>query len=178
DGVGATVASLTEGEPFNDVAARLDRPAEVTVGDVATWELPGPEILDTDNGAGETHACLHTPACDDLAALAAALSALEELRLLRAAGERTADARVLLTRAEEIGFVGAIGAARSGTMPKNARVLALENSRSFPHDSPIGGGPIVRVGDRISVFSPQLTSAVAAVAEDLFQRPAQPRANQ
>jgi putative aminopeptidase FrvX len=43
-------------------------------------------------------------------------------------------------------------------------LIALENSRSF-EDSPIGGGPIVRVGDRVSVFSPGLTGAVAKVAE-------------
>jgi len=45
-------------------------------------------------------------------------------------------------------------------------VIALENSRSFA-DSPIGGGPIVRVGDRMSTFSPSLTSAIAKRAEDV-----------
>jgi endoglucanase len=45
-------------------------------------------------------------------------------------------------------------------------VIALENSRSFA-DSPIGGGPIVRVGDRLSVFSPSLTAAVVKCAEGL-----------
>ncbi|MEZ6210535.1 MAG: hypothetical protein R3B46_04710 [Phycisphaerales bacterium] len=45
-------------------------------------------------------------------------------------------------------------------------MLALENSRSFA-ESPIGGGPIVRVGDRMSTFSPALTAAVCAVCETL-----------
>ena len=41
--------------------------------------------------------------------------------------------------------------------PDNARLLCLETSRSYP-ESPIGGGPILRVGDKLSVFSPALTN--------------------
>jgi endoglucanase len=62
-------------------------------------------------------------------------------------------------------------------MPKNSRIIALENSRSFP-ESPIHGGPIVRVGDRVSVFSPELTAAVAKVAETISGGPATPKASQ
>ncbi|CAN0596878.1 unnamed protein product, partial [Laminaria digitata] len=87
------------------------------------------------------------------------------------------DVRVLFTLAEEIGFVGAIGASRDGFMPKGSRIIALENSRAFP-DSPIHGGPIVRVGDRISVFSPELTGAVAKVAERIAGGPALPKASE
>ena len=64
--------------------------------------------------------------------------------------------------AEEVGFVGAIGAATNGLVPKNARLVCLENSRSFP-ESPIHGGPIVRVGDRMTVFSPDLTNDISAL---------------
>ena len=38
---------------------------------------------------------------------------------------------------------------------------------AVPAESPIGGGPIVRVGDRMSTFSPALTAAVCAVCETL-----------
>jgi endoglucanase len=62
-------------------------------------------------------------------------------------------------------------------MPQDARVIALENSRSFD-DSPIGGGPIVRVGDRMSIFSPGLTAAIAKLAEELSGGPAVPLASQ
>ena len=62
-------------------------------------------------------------------------------------------------------------------MPRGSRVIALENSRSFP-DSPIGGGPIVRVGDRLSIFTPWLTNACAKRAEELAGAPAQPTASQ
>jgi putative aminopeptidase FrvX len=118
----------------------------------------------------------HTNACDDLAAAASALGALDALRRMGEGGEPVPDVRLLFTRAEEVGFIGAIAACRHGTIPEDARVIALENSRSFD-DSPIGGGPIVRVGDRLSIFSPELTAAVASVAEKLGG-PALPRASE
>ena len=79
---------------------------------------------------------------------------VQQAEALMSAGQRDAalaHVALLFTRSEEIGFIGAIGAAREGTVPKGARLVCLENSRSFPHDSPIGAGPIVRVGDRLSV---------------------------
>lgn len=156
-------------DPFKSYLCDLDAETEAPhVGDIATWALPEAEILPHDHdGRPVEGGCLHTNACDDLAALAAALSAIDELRLARAKGEAVLDARVLLTRAEEIGFIGAIGASRDMFMPPQARIIALETSRSFHHDSPIGGGPIVRVGDRVSTFSPSLTASVAKVAEDI-----------
>lgn len=137
-------------------------------GDVATWRLAPAEVV------GDI---LHTHGCDDLSAVASALCTMDVLRVARAAGERVGHVSLLFTRAEEIGFIGAIAACKLGTIPKGARVLALENSRSFP-DSPIGGGPIVRVGDRISTFSPGLTAACAARAEETFANAAQPLASQ
>jgi len=138
-------------------------------GDIATWKLPPAEI--------DAEGILHTHACDDLVAAAAALCAMDDLLAARAAGATIGDARLLFTRAEEIGFVGAIAACRLGTIPARARVVALENSRAFP-DSPVGGGPIVRVGDRMSVFTPWLTAACAARAEQVFGHPATPTASQ
>lgn len=155
---------------FKSYLAELDSDeAEALVfDDVGTWELPQAEFID-----GQ----IHTNACDDLAAAAAALAAFDQLREAAAAGEKVGDVRVLFTRAEEIGFIGAIAACRHETMPKGSRVIALENSRSFA-DSPIGGGPIVRVGDRISIFDPQLTAAIAKRAETIAGGPAQPTAAQ
>lgn len=127
-------------------------------GDIATWELPPAEI--------DADGIVHTHACDDLAALAAAVSAFDTLLAARRAGRAVPDVRLLFTRSEEIGFTGAIAACRLGTMPAGSRIIALENSRSFP-DSPIGAGPIVRVGDRLSIFSPALTGACAKRAEQV-----------
>lgn len=160
-----TIASPTEapGAPFKSWLAELDAGAEgVLPGDAATWDLPPAAIRD---------GLLHAPACDDLAGAAAALAAVDVLiEDARAGGPHHGnsvarpDVQLLFTRAEEIGFAGAIAACRHGTIPRGARVIALENSRAFD-ESPIGGGPIVRVGDRLSIFSPGLTASIAAVAE-------------
>lgn len=103
----------------------------------------------------------HAPACDDLAGVAAALGALDRARNEPALRHFA----VLLTRAEELGFVGAIGAARDGTLPAGARILSIECSRSFA-DSPLGAGPIVRVGDASSVFDHRLTNLVSSAAKE------------
>lgn len=144
---------------------------DIRPGDIATWSLPPAEIDD----AG----IIHTNACDDLSTVAAAVSALDTLIAARAApgGGGGEDVRLLFTRSEEIGFTGAIAACKLKTIPKNARVVALENSRSFA-DSPIGGGPIVRVGDRLTVFSPGLTAACAKRAEEIAGHAASPTAAQ
>lgn len=158
---GRIVAVAEEAAPHRRVVVRLQgaRPPAIAPGDLGRWRLPAPRIRE---------GLLFTHACDDLAAVAAALAMLDRTSLdpaLRHVG-------VLLTRAEEIGFIGAIAAARGRSIPKGARLVCLENSRSFA-ESPVGGGPIVRVGDRLSVFTPELTNRVAAIAAALSaERPA------
>lgn len=152
----ATLSEAGPADPLRKCSATLDDAAaasSITPGDVAVWDLPDAQIID-----GE----LHAPACDDLAAAATAMCAIDEV------GESDTPAPVglLLTRAEEVGFIGAIAACRDGFIPQGARLLALENSRAFP-ESPIGAGPIVRVGDRMSVFDPALTGACARLCEAL-----------
>jgi len=164
--------SETEDRPFKQYRCECETAHGASVGDIASWDLPAQQIIDDEFGG-----ILHTDACDDLAAVAGALSAFDELRLAKQGGEDIADVRILFTLAEEIGFVGAIGACKAGFMPKGSRIIALENSRAFT-DAPIHGGPIVRVGDRVSVFSPELTAAVAKVAETISGGPATPKASQ
>ncbi|MDX2116456.1 MAG: M28 family peptidase [Planctomycetota bacterium] len=155
--VQAFVMEKIAAEPFAEwlleVRAPADAQRSIAPGDIARWELP-PPALEGD--------LVHTDACDDLSAVAAALATMERLR----SRPDAAHLKLLFTRAEEIGFVGAIAACKLQTMEPASRVIALENSRSFA-ESPIGAGPVVRVGDRISVFSPTLTAAVAKVAERL-----------
>jgi endoglucanase len=159
-------------EMFKRYRVRLDEGHStqgLTTRDIATWLLPEATI---------TEGLLSTPACDDLAAAAAALAAFDHLLRAKSAGHAVGrDFRVFFTRAEEIGFVGAIGACRHATIPDSAPIIALENSRAFD-DAPIGGGPIVRVGDRLTVFTPRLTAAVAARAEAISGGPATPTAAQ
>ncbi len=140
--------------PFKTVRVRLSRRHDGLVpGDVGRWSFPEPRIT----GKGERR-LLRTHACDDLAAAAAALCAFDRIRTRK--GQEHVG--LLFTVAEEVGFVGAIGAATNGIVPKDSRLVCLENSRSFP-ESPIHGGPIVRVGDRMTVFSPDLTNEISSL---------------
>ena len=143
-----------DGRTFKTVTVRLSRkhPA-LAVGDVGRWAFPEARIT----GRGSKR-LLKTHACDDLAAAAAALCAFDRIRTRKGQDH----VGLLFTVAEEVGFVGAIGAATDGLVPKNARLVCLENSRSFP-ESPIHGGPIVRVGDRMTVFSPELTNDISTL---------------
>ena len=136
------------------VVATFDKPVEGDAGDVMRWALPAPKT---------SHGALRAPACDDLAGVAAALEALDQL------GKAKRDVRVLLTRAEEVGFVGAMAACHSGTIPKGARIVALENSKSYA-ESPLGAGPIVRVGDKTSTFDPDLTYRVDRIGAQLHEQ--------
>lgn len=143
-------------KPFKRIVARLTKKSStIAVGDIGRWAIAtGPRAV-------VRKGLLHAPACDDLAAVAAALAALETIMAKK--GGAAGGVGVLLTRAEEIGFVGAIAACKNKAIPKGTRLLCLENSRSFA-ESPIGAGPIVRVGDKASVFSPNLTNRVSAIA--------------
>ncbi|MGH8946575.1 MAG: M20/M25/M40 family metallo-hydrolase [Acidimicrobiia bacterium] len=126
--------------------------AEARVGDIAIFRFRAGE---PDRGR------FQAPACDDLAGCAAALAALDRLR-----GE---DDRghfgVLLTRAEEVGLVGAIHAAKHGTIPDDARLISIEASRELP-EARIGDGPIIRTGDRATVFDRELTNRISRAAAD------------
>lgn len=151
-----TIRALRSAEPggFKIVDVAFRQGVDAQPGDILTWDVGPAQIK-----AGR----LHAPACDDLAGAAAMFAAFGELLKIR---KDPPDVRLLCTRAEEIGFVGAIAACKSGIIPKGARLIALENSKSFA-ESPLGGGPIVRVGDRTSTFDPALTFAVGQVAQSI-----------
>ena len=103
--------------------------------------------------------------CDDLAGAAAMVCCLEEVVRRRLAAE----AYFLFTRAEEVGFAGALAASRLKTIPRRCWVVAVETSSELP-SARIGDGPILRVGDKASVFHPAATAHCGAVAADLAAR--------
>lgn len=127
----------------------------VEPGDVARWSFPNLRAK-----AGQFAA----PACDDLAGCAAALAALDRAR----ANPALRHFGVLLTRAEEVGFVGAIHAAKVGTVPEDTRLLSIEASRASI-EAPVGAGPVIRVGDASTVFDNEMTNLIswAAAADGL-----------
>jgi endoglucanase len=150
------IRSIETPGPFPRLEARLARPAPALApGDIGRWRFPA------GSGPGIRRNRIRAHACDDLAGLAAALCALDLAR----PRPDLACLGVLLTRAEEVGFLGAVAACRNGTIAPADRLLCLEASRSFP-DSPIGGGPILRLGDRAGSFDPRLTGRI----DDLLRR--------
>jgi endoglucanase len=141
-----------------ELRVRLRARRPVTPGSFGVWDLPDFRRSRPDPDL------LETRAADDLAGVAAILAVLELVDDIDP--QRRVDVRALLTRAEEVGFMGAIAAARSGALPPGARVVAIEASKALPH-APQGAGPILRVGDRTSVFDDGLTRWLARVASEL-----------
>ncbi|MDP9020209.1 MAG: M20/M25/M40 family metallo-hydrolase, partial [Actinomycetota bacterium] len=123
-------------------------------GGFAMWRFPGFSVV---------HDRISGRVCDDLLGAAVVLCALDELARRQPAG---AAVWGLFTRAEEIGFLGALEAIRLRTVPAGARVLSLECSKALA-DAPQGAGVIVRVGDRTSIFDPGLTASLVRAAREV-----------
>jgi len=123
----------------------------VSPGDIAMWRFARTR---------QKKGLFRAPACDDLAGVAAALAALERAR--RDDGLRHFG--VMLTRAEEVGLIGAIHAAKHRSIGEDARLLSIETSRELPN-AKIGDGPIIRTGDRSTVFDREMTNRVGRAAE-------------
>lgn len=125
---------------------------QVRSGDIGMWRF---------RSTGQKRGLFRAPACDDLAGAAAALAALDRAR-------RRKDLRhfgVMLTRAEEVGLVGAIHAAKHQTIPEDARLLSIETSPELPN-ARIGDGPIIRIGDRATIFDPGMSNRISRAAQD------------
>lgn len=136
--------------------AQIEVAGDVAPGSLGMWNFPDPVIR------GDM---LFARGCDDVAGVAGVLDALDVLLRTR----QPVNVRALLTRAEEIGFAGAIVASRTGTIPKDARIVAVEISSEIP-GARMGEGPILRVGDLDSIFSPDLTEFCRLVAGDLAKK--------
>lgn len=114
-----------------------------------------------------TRSNFHSRVCDDLAGAAAALATFDRLK-----GRKPGlDFAVMLTRAEEVGFVGALGAVLEPQLLRKADDLLLaiecsaEQAYAKQHD-----GVILRVGDRTSIFNSSLTAFLHDTAQSLVKR--------
>jgi endoglucanase len=157
----AEVLSVRRRKAEGDLVATLRADGPVEPGTIGMWDVPACRIR------GDW---LETRAADDLTGVAAILCLFTEL------ARKGPETEVLgvLTRAEEVGFVGAMGLFRHRTVPRRARTITLECSKALPNARP-GDGPVLRVGDRRSIYSPLLTAALERVGRDLgrgfrFQR--------
>lgn len=133
----------------------VEEPADGAV--LGMWDLV-PERVE-----GNT---LHSRAVDDLGGVALVLEALR-----RAAGrDEDVDFLAVFTRAEECGFRGALliaeDAESRAMLPEDAWVISVETSSARPN-TPIGGGGVLRVGDKSSIFDPDITRAIQDISEDL-----------
>ncbi len=108
------------------------------------------------------HGHIHARACDDLIGVAAILATLISLKRSRA----RVNAIGVISRAEEVGFHGALAVAASRQLPKNALVVSLETSRELP-PAKMGRGVVIRTGDRASIFDSTATRFLAEVAAEL-----------
>ncbi len=156
--VTAEVQSISKSDqsPWRKVRLKLDSNADVPPGAIGMWNFPGVRVRGS---------LVSARGCDDVAGVASALCALEQL----ASRKADADVTALLTRCEEGGFVGALAACKAGTIPRGARVVAIETSQA-QRWAPLGGGMVIRVGDKMRTFDSSLTSFMVAVARGLKKR--------
>ncbi|HEY2341599.1 MAG TPA: M20/M25/M40 family metallo-hydrolase, partial [Chthoniobacteraceae bacterium] len=127
------------------------KPPTRDFGAFAMWDLPAFEIRD---------GRIYSRAIDDLMGCVTILAMLQEL-------ERTnveASCRAIFTRAEEVGFVGAIQLAKTGKLPKDLTVISLETSSERGGPVKMGDGVIIRVGDRTGIFDPAASAALLSLA--------------
>ncbi|MEQ1839048.1 MAG: M20/M25/M40 family metallo-hydrolase [Verrucomicrobiales bacterium] len=131
---------------------RLDTHPVEWFGDFGMWEL---EPFDLKEGL------IHSRACDDLVGCASIVALLMELE----AREVETTVYGLFTRAEEVGFIGAVEMAKRWPLPEGVCFVSLETS------APRGGatqgkGPVIRVGDRMSVFNDGVTAELVDAAKE------------
>jgi endoglucanase len=133
----------------------LEMEAEVARGDFGIFDL-----VDCDLG----EEILRARALDNLLSCVLILATLASLERRGV----TADVVGVFTRAEEVGFVGAGGVLRSLHLGSRRPLVVLETSKEM---APIrmGGGPVLRVGDRMTCFDPVMDLWLAARAASLAE---------
>lgn len=157
-GIAARSISYTQ-DPETRVLSlhlKLDNPASassIRPGDFATWDLPDFAVRE---------GVIHARAIDDLAGCAAML-----LTIGRAAREQwDTDLYAVFTRAEEVGLVGAYVALGGSLLPREGYLVSLEASKALP-GAVQGGGPVIRVGDRLTTFSQDAELVLKSAAQSL-----------
>jgi endoglucanase len=154
--VRARVVSLTRKDPRRDGTVVLEADGRVEPGTIGMWDLPACRIR------GDV---LEARAADDLVGVAAVLCLFEDLAMKAPDGEVLG----VFTRAEEAGFVGALGLMQEKRIPKHHRMITIECSMELP-TARRGDGPILRVGDMRTTFSPRFVGALDLVGRRLRKR--------
>lgn len=108
---------------------------------------------------------LRSRSIDDLAGVAISLEALRRLVSARVKANIT----VILHRAEEVGFVGALELIGARAIDPADSILSIEASRELPEARP-GRGPVLRLGDKACLFDGNLTALLDDAAGALRKR--------
>ncbi|MBK8090614.1 MAG: M20/M25/M40 family metallo-hydrolase [Verrucomicrobiaceae bacterium] len=120
-------------------------------GEIATWNFP----------VKVTGTRIEAPACDDLIGCAIIVSTLLELARL----EIKTTVHAVFTRAEEVGWLGAWHLAQNWPFGKDSVFVSIETSRPV-NGAVMGEGPMVRVGDRMSVFDSEAVAILSKTAKE------------
>ncbi len=149
--VKATIRRLDEyGWPKRKIV-ELAVDGAVREGDFGMWDVPAFRV------SGDR---LQATAIDDV------LGSVVMLATLTEATRRKLGTNLwcVFTRAEEVGFPGVMAVIQSKRIPRSALVVSIVMSLERPW-ARIGDGPVVRVGDRASIFDPAASAFLWRAAE-------------
>jgi putative aminopeptidase FrvX len=135
---------------------RLRLNGSAAPGDFGTWDLV------PFRRQGEL---IHTKGADDLVGCAAILTLLKQLK---GRGAQTG-VRGVFTRAEEVGFIGTLGMIRAAALPRATKIISVETSKALP-GVVLGGGPVIRLGDRGGMFDHRMVLFMDGVARELQRK--------
>jgi putative aminopeptidase FrvX len=127
------------------------------VGAIGMWDVEPVEF---------TNGLIRSRAIDDLAGCGLMLCLLHELAEREGDDDDVAEVWAVFTRAEEVGFVGAVGLALSHKLPTTVPIVSVEMSKGRPGGTQ-GMGPVIRLGDRSSVFDNTFLLFMKDVAAEL-----------
>ncbi|MBU1702480.1 MAG: hypothetical protein KJ970_06580 [Candidatus Eisenbacteria bacterium] len=125
----------------------------VHAGEIGCWDLPSFRRVGNH---------LFARAADDLMGCVAITLAMDAIAKLK----RRAPVRAIFTRAEEVGFAGATTLALSDLLPREALIIVMETSKELPRALQ-GRGPVLRVGDRMTLYDPGVAHFLHKTAESL-----------
>lgn len=139
------------GVPAECVEAGVKRGLRKAKGQFATWNFP----------VKVTNTRIEAAACDDLIGCAAIVMTFLELARL----DIHTTVHAAFTRAEEVGWLGAWQLAQKWPFGKDSVFLSLETSRPV-NGAVMGGGPVIRVGDRVSIFDSEAVAVLMMTAKE------------
>lgn len=139
------------GSVIPEMDTAIKRGLRKSHGEIATWNFP----------VKITNSRIEAAACDDLIGCAIIVMTLLELARL----DIKTTVHAAFTRAEEVGWLGAWHLAQNWPFGKDSVFVSIETSRPV-NGAVMGGGPMVRVGDRVSVFDSEAVAVLTTTAKE------------